>query len=161
MPILMTFNGAKILMEIEKNIKEGTFSKRDLSELSRFLGVEILTFDESIAKEFLTVLSKALCAAKLCKTTRDWTHYQGAYFSNNMKKDKNTFYPHYKKLFLSEKFDLNDIVDLLNDIINDFNGSRNDYYLRIPEVILRDDVKIDASNLKTLSDDIGKIISKC
>lgn len=160
MAVLMTFSGAKILMKIENNIKNGTFSELDISELSRFLREEIITFDEDVAKEFLIVLSDALKCAVLKAPHAEWADKYGDYFGGNMVKDKNSFYPRYEKLYKSKKFGLNDIVDFLNDIINDFNGSRNDFYLRIPEVVLRDDVTIDKSKLITLGKDVSNIINK-
>ena len=66
-----------------------------------------------------------------------WTSKNGEYFANNC-----IGLEEWKEKFNSKYFDLGDMSDFMNYVLEDSERLNSDFYLRNPEVTLRDDVCI-------------------
>lgn len=95
-----------------------------------------------------------------------WCEQNGDYFAGNMVPKDNDisrkFTRKYSDIFRSKNFHLSIITAELRDIIDNYEALKSDFYLRNPEVVLRDDVRVKdydlfvdkgtkiANNLKTI-----------
>lgn len=77
------------------------------------------------------------------KNSTDWAKQNGEYFAGNYADE-----PLHSR-FNSKDFDLNIMVECLNEIISDPEKLHSDFHMRNPEVTLRDDAVIkEYSNFK-------------
>ncbi|MCM1186671.1 MAG: hypothetical protein NC251_01780 [Lachnoclostridium sp.] len=110
--------------------------------------IEILRQNkQSISDESKKLLLQIpLCVLKNqveVKNVTDWASQNGHYFAGNYAQE-----PLHSR-FESNNFDLNIMVDCLNEIISDSTKLHSDFHLRNPEVTLQHDVSIkNYSNFK-------------
>lgn len=156
--MIMEYYNAQIINSIDKHIKTNIFSEDDLSELVRFMRQEIMRIDQDFANEILEIVIIALNNATLKEPQVEWANKNGDYFAGNVVAAPNDLFMKYYNTFTSKNFSLSDIAKFVNDINSDFYNSKNDFYLRIPEVILRDDVTIIPSELSKLCIKVKKLI---
>lgn len=117
--------------------------KHDISDTEK---ITLLQIPLSVLKKYCEI-----------KSLKDWTSENGSYFAGNM---VGGYEPYYSK-FLSCDFYLSDIISLLEDIMSDSTKLNNDFYLRNPEVTIRDDVKItNKEAFKACGKIYAKIIEK-
>lgn len=98
------------------------------------------------------------------KIKKKWAENNANYFSGNMvpgsDNESKCFSEKYKKIFLSREFDLSTIVKLIRDIIDNYETVANDYNLRIPEVVFRDDiVPRDKKKFKSIGNEIADALA--
>lgn len=108
------------------------------------------------AKKIL--LSIPLCILENQVELKDpttWSSDNGSYFAGNYAQE-----PLHSR-FESENFDLNIMVECLNEIISDTSKLNSDFHLRNLETTLRDDVKIKKySNFKESGKIFARIMDK-
>ena len=112
-----------------------------VSDLSKLIEV-VRRYKKEIPDDVkLVILSiPALVLRENCELKSraiEWASEEGDYFSGNC-----TELESWKAKFMSKSFDLHDMSDFLEYILADSDRLNSDFYLRNPEVTLRDDVRL-------------------
>lgn len=136
-----------ILLELYKKCENGEQTPYDFGQLI----CSIRTFKNCIStSEATSLLNVAydilLNHVKLKAKTNKWSSQNSNYFAGNMvpyeSEITQKFTRKYSDIFKSANFDLTAIILELRDIIDNYDELKNDFYLRNPEVTLRDDVEV-------------------
>lgn len=141
--------------DIYKCCKNNTQTLKNMSALVLFVRFNIRGLPNKTGIKLLELVNQVLTdEVMVAENTTKWAKNYGDYFAGNMvpcrDEQLNTvFVNKYDSIFCSKKFTLIDIQNLMSDIINNYELLKSDFYLRIPEVVLRDGVKLrPRSNFK-------------
>lgn len=145
----MFFEDQRTIVHIYDRCKSNTHNINDISELVSFVRMARNDLSDDTAISLLKIASEVLSNHVILNMplTR-WRNNNSEYFAGNMVSSsydaliKQEFANEYQRKFSSKCFGLDDIGEYLVRIIENYTVLKNDFYLRNPEVILRDDVKI-------------------
>lgn len=123
---------------IVKKLFEKAATVEDISDLVRLVRYNRNAIPDNVKLEILSipcVVLKERCVLKESQT--EWAKQNGRYFAGNciMLED-------WKEKFESESFNLVDMGSFMEFILKDSVRLNSDFYLRNPEVTLRDDVQM-------------------
>lgn len=129
--------------EIYSKFQHEEHTLTDISELVRLVRVNRKDIPDDVKKILLSIPLCVLENQVELTNPADWSSNNGSYFAGNYAQE-----PLHSR-FKSKKFDLNIMVECLNEIIADSSKLNSDFHLRNPEVTLRDYVKVKIySNFK-------------
>lgn len=137
--------------DIYSKLQHEEHSPSDIGKLIEILRMNKRDISDNAKKLLLSI---PLCVlenqVELINPT-DWSSKNGSYFAGNYAQE-----PLHSR-FNSEEFDLNIMIECLNEIISDSSKLNSDFHLRNPEVTLCHDVKVkNYSNFK----ESGKIFTR-
>ncbi len=124
--------------EILIKLKERKATAYDLSQLIRLVRDNKKEIPDDIKLVILSIPNIVLkdnCVLK--NSVGEWTSKNGEYFANNC-----IGLEEWKEKFNSKYFDLGDMSDFMNYVLEDSERLNSDFYLRNPEVTLENDVYI-------------------
>lgn len=156
--------GGLIIMELQTQIKfSNIYSKfyneehtpADVGKLIEVLRDNKRFISDNAAKLLLQIPLCILENQVELKNSATWAKQNGDYFARNYAQE-----PLHSR-FDSKDFDLNIMVDCLNEIISDSSKLNSPFHLRNPEVTLRDDVIIkEYTNFKESGKLFARILDK-
>lgn len=106
----------------------------DMSQLIALVRYQKKKIPDNIKLAILSIPNSVLREhCELEDSVGNWASTYGEYFSNNCIK-----LSEWKKKFESKNFDLNDMSDFMEYVLEDSQRLNSDFYLRNPEVTLRE-----------------------
>lgn len=127
----------------------------DIGELINILRANKHSISDEAKKLLLQIPLCVLENQVEIKNISDWSEQNGHYFAGNYKQE-----PLHSR-FESNNFDLDIMVECLNEIISDSSKLNSDFHLRNPEVTLHDNVVVKKySNFKESGKLFARIMDK-
>lgn len=155
------------LLLLKEKCEQGNQTPSDFSKLINLIRDLKYDIDDAETTSLLDIVYHVLLEdVELIIENDTWCEQNGDYFAGNMVPKDNDisrkFTRKYSDIFRSKTFHLSIITAELRDIIDNYEALKSDFYLRNPEVVLRDDVRVKdydlfvdkgtkiANNLKTI-----------
>lgn len=155
------------LLLLKEKCEQGNQTPSDFSKLINLIRDLKYDIDDAETTSLLDIVYHVLLEdVELIIENDTWCEQNGDYFAGNMVPKDNDisrkFTRKYSDIFRSKNFHLSIITAELRDIIDNYDALKSDFYLRNPEVVLRDDVRVKdydlfvdkgtkiANNLKTI-----------
>ena len=155
------------LLLLKEKCEQGNQTPSDFSKLINLIRDLKYDIDDAETTSLLDIVYHVLLEdVELIIENDTWCEQNGDYFAGNMVPKDNDisrkFTRKYSDIFRSKNFNLSIITAELRDIIDNYEALKSDFYLRNPEVVLRDDVRVKdydlfvdkgtkiANNLKTI-----------
>lgn len=135
-------------VDIYRKCLDNNQTLTDISDIVSLVRYNISELSEKTSVALLKIPQTVLRTEVVLKEVQKvWAQRNSDYFSGNMVNiiDENfdrVFVERYRKIFNQGDFALCDIYEFISIIVENFNLLSNDFFLRIPEVVLRDDVTI-------------------
>lgn len=156
------------LFDLKKKCVSCELCPNDLGCLIEAVRMNKKDIDDKSAIELLSIAYDVLSnEVELNVKIKKWCDQNGDYFAGNIIANANNcsrkFSEKYCEIFKSKRFKLSTITLMIKDIIDNYTDLVNDYCLRNPEVVLRDDVKwIDPKKIQricsTASEKIDRVL---
>lgn len=141
--------------EIYSKLQHEEHTPADIGQLIYILRMNRKNISDDAKKLLLAIPLCVLENQVELTNSDDWSSENGSYFAGNYAQE-----PLHSR-FESKKFDLDIMVDCLNEIISDESKLNSDFHLRNPEVTLCNDVKVKKySNFKESGKIFARIMDK-